>query len=161
MQFRSMNGVASTGKTCGALPFPHQDVRQLWFAGVHSDVGGSYSESESELSQITLEWIIEEAIAHGLIVRASRYAEVVPKRPENHRHRIMPPAATRSHPRYVIPNPHGKMHKSLHGAWWIAEFIPQRNEFTNRWHFPLGRHRFIETDSAIHESVVDRMKSGS
>ena len=34
---------------------------QLWFAGNHSDIGGSYPETESRLSDITLEWMIEQA----------------------------------------------------------------------------------------------------
>jgi uncharacterized protein (DUF2235 family) len=40
---------------------PHdaqQDVQEVWFAGVHSDVGGSYPESESQLSQIALRWMV-------------------------------------------------------------------------------------------------------
>jgi uncharacterized protein (DUF2235 family) len=35
---------------------------QIWFAGVHSDVGGSYSENESRLSDITLEWMVHAAV---------------------------------------------------------------------------------------------------
>lgn len=35
--------------------------RQLWFAGNHSDVGGSYPEEESRLSDITLDWMVKEA----------------------------------------------------------------------------------------------------
>jgi uncharacterized protein (DUF2235 family) len=31
--------------------------QQVWFAGNHSDVGGSYPENESRLSDITLQWI--------------------------------------------------------------------------------------------------------
>lgn len=34
---------------------------QLWFAGNHSDIGGSYPESESRLSDVALQWMIEEA----------------------------------------------------------------------------------------------------
>ncbi|MEL7154609.1 MAG: DUF2235 domain-containing protein, partial [Pseudomonadota bacterium] len=34
---------------------------QIWFAGVHSDIGGSYPETESRLSDITLEWMVERA----------------------------------------------------------------------------------------------------
>jgi Uncharacterized alpha/beta hydrolase domain (DUF2235) len=34
---------------------------QLWFAGNHSDIGGSYSENESRLSDISLQWMIERA----------------------------------------------------------------------------------------------------
>ena len=36
-------------------------LRQIWFAGNHSDIGGSYLENESRLSDIALQWMIEEA----------------------------------------------------------------------------------------------------
>ncbi len=39
---------------------------QLWFAGNHSDVGGSYSENESRLSDISLQWMLEAAVKAGL-----------------------------------------------------------------------------------------------
>lgn len=40
--------------------------KQLWFAGNHSDIGGSYAENESRLSDIALEWMAAEAEAAGL-----------------------------------------------------------------------------------------------
>lgn len=33
---------------------------QVWFAGCHSDIGGSYLEGESRLSDITLDWMVAE-----------------------------------------------------------------------------------------------------
>ncbi|TDH38131.1 DUF2235 domain-containing protein [Pseudohoeflea suaedae] len=36
---------------------------QVWFAGVHSDVGGSYPETESRLSDIALGWMVERSLA--------------------------------------------------------------------------------------------------
>lgn len=38
----------------------HRRFVQMWFAGNHSDVGGSYPEAESRLSDIALQWMIEE-----------------------------------------------------------------------------------------------------
>jgi hypothetical protein len=35
--------------------------KQVWFAGNHSDIGGSYPETESRLSDISLAWMVEEA----------------------------------------------------------------------------------------------------
>jgi uncharacterized protein (DUF2235 family) len=32
---------------------------QIWFAGNHADIGGSYPENESRLSDITLKWMVE------------------------------------------------------------------------------------------------------
>ena len=43
-----------------------QNVKEICFAGVHSDIGGSYPESESELSKITLQWIVSDAESAGL-----------------------------------------------------------------------------------------------
>ncbi len=39
-------------------------IRQVWFAGVHSDVGGGYA--DEGLSGVALEWMLDEAKAHGL-----------------------------------------------------------------------------------------------
>jgi uncharacterized protein (DUF2235 family) len=42
-----------------------QDILEVWYAGVHSDVGGSYPESESQLSKIALRWMLCEAELAG------------------------------------------------------------------------------------------------
>lgn len=43
-----------------------QDIKQVWFAGVHADIGGGYPETESGLAKYSLQWMIDEAAAHGL-----------------------------------------------------------------------------------------------
>lgn len=48
-----------------AQPAPGQSIRQVWFPGVHADVGGGYL--ESGLSQITLRWMMDEAQTQGAI----------------------------------------------------------------------------------------------
>ncbi len=40
-----------------------QDIKQVWFAGVHADIGGGYPEIESGLSKYPLLWMIDEAVA--------------------------------------------------------------------------------------------------
>jgi hypothetical protein len=37
-------------------------LSQAWFAGNHSDIGGSYPETESRLSDISLQWMLEEIL---------------------------------------------------------------------------------------------------
>jgi uncharacterized protein (DUF2235 family) len=37
-----------------------EPMSQVWFAGNHSDIGGSYVENEARLSDITMHWMIEE-----------------------------------------------------------------------------------------------------
>jgi uncharacterized protein (DUF2235 family) len=44
-----------------------RSVEQVWFEGVHSDVGGGYANKESGLSQISLAWMVSEAAARGLV----------------------------------------------------------------------------------------------
>ena len=47
---------ATTRDASGNLHF-----EQVWFAGVHADVGGGYPENESRLSDITLQWMLNAA----------------------------------------------------------------------------------------------------
>jgi uncharacterized protein (DUF2235 family) len=51
-----------------SAPAPGQVLEQVWFAGVHSDVGGSYP--ETGLSNITLSWMLSKAVALGMEVDA-------------------------------------------------------------------------------------------
>lgn len=39
----------------------NQVLEQVWFPGVHSDVGGGYRETENGLSDIALQWMLEKA----------------------------------------------------------------------------------------------------
>lgn len=67
-------------------------ITQVWFAGVHSDVGGSYPPDESQLSDITLAWMVDAAKTHGL--------EFIPDYMD-----------------YLDPNPTGTIHDSYEGIW--------------------------------------------
>jgi uncharacterized protein (DUF2235 family) len=52
---------------------------QIWFAGNHSDVGGSYPENEARLSDIALAWMVNEArrCPHPILVD-ERYLQLYP-----------------------------------------------------------------------------------
>lgn len=41
-----------------------QKIKQVWFSGSHTDVGGGFA--EAGLSDITLEWMVQKALSHGL-----------------------------------------------------------------------------------------------
>ena len=45
-------------------PVPNQTVEQVWFPGVHCDVGGGYA--ERSLADLTLAWMMSKAAALGL-----------------------------------------------------------------------------------------------
>jgi uncharacterized protein (DUF2235 family) len=44
----------------------YQTVRQVWFTGMHTDVGGGYP--ERGLSDIALTWLTRQAVEHGLLI---------------------------------------------------------------------------------------------
>ena len=51
---------------------PHPLI-QLWFAGNHSDIGGSFAEAESRPSDNALWWMIEQATARLAKLRHINY----------------------------------------------------------------------------------------
>ena len=60
------------------------DLKQVWFPGVHSDVGGGYPESESGLSKIALKWMLDEAVAAGLAVDPEKVETILGNRGATH-----------------------------------------------------------------------------
>lgn len=54
------------------------DIRQVWFAGVHSNIGGSYAPDQdgAALSDTPLEWIMGEAKSHGLALEPHLKAQL-------------------------------------------------------------------------------------
>jgi Uncharacterized alpha/beta hydrolase domain (DUF2235) len=65
--------------TLWTSPAPGQTLEQVWFCGVHCDVGGSYPDDSdgSALSNLTLAWMMSKASALGLQFDAgfaSKYA---------------------------------------------------------------------------------------
>jgi len=130
---------------------PGQDLKQVWFAGVHADIGGGYSEHRSGLSKITLEWMIGEARSAGLLFNEILVAKLL-GRDES------------SIVRSAQPDPLATLHSSLTGFFWPMEFLPRRVYDTNKipplrvWRIPSGRRRRIPEGAVIHESVVERMR---
>ncbi|BDA82909.1 hypothetical protein Sa4125_04510 [Aureimonas sp. SA4125] len=52
------------------------DMRQLWFPGVHGDVGGGYG--QAGLSDIALDWMMGEAEAQGLAIKPGARSQLRP-----------------------------------------------------------------------------------
>jgi len=70
-----------------------QTLRQVWFMGMHTDVGGGYD--ETELSDIVLEWMVQHAVKHGLHIYHNKKRK----------------------PGLCTPDPNGLMHDSRDKRW--------------------------------------------
>lgn len=131
-----------------------QDTVQMAFAGVHSDIGGGYPESESALSKFPLAWLTDEATSHGLQINATMYDHLV-------KGKVLPGGKYR----YVAPDAAGKLHNSLNWAWWILELLPKSVNW-REWkrpslfgfYFPLAEPRKLPEELQIHPSVKERMR---
>lgn len=133
-----------------------QDVLEMAFAGVHSDIGSAYPEDESALSKFPLAWLIKQAEAKGLKIKQSLYLHLVDGAPlPDGRHF------------YTAPNAAGCLHNSLTWPWWLLEVIPKRTKRreTRRWsllwwwYFPLGERRRLPATVLLHPSVRERQRA--
>jgi uncharacterized protein (DUF2235 family) len=128
-------------------PAPGQNIQQVWFAGTHSDVGGGHKPPEGGLSKITLEWMLNEAMAAGLLVDSAKKDRMLGVTDANS----------------AKPDPMGTLHPSLRGFWWLLELWPKRYWDTStssyKWMWPLGRPRYIAPGSWVHRSVQARIDS--
>jgi uncharacterized protein (DUF2235 family) len=130
-----------------SAPLPGQDIKQVWFAGVHSDIGGGYPESESGLAKISLEWMLCEACKAGLLFDATKAARVLGYAGGHH----------------VPPDAAAMIHTSLRDVWMLLEPLPHRYFDTTshppktRIKFPFGRRRYIPAGVTVHASVNQRI----
>jgi uncharacterized protein (DUF2235 family) len=127
-----------------------QDVKNVYFAGVHSDVGGGYLPSESGLAKIAFLWMTQEAVKAGLDIDQAGYL------------RELSDGAS--------PDPTGPLHVSLHGMWWLGEFLPMKrfswDDKKWHWHWLVGgfnqaRDVLRNADKpfvALHRSVLERLQ---
>jgi uncharacterized protein (DUF2235 family) len=126
-------------------PYGPKNVRQVWFPGMHCDVGGGYPEQESGLAKGALEWMLEEAVAADLLVDRDKVLEVLGRKAGS---------------RYSQPDSKAKLHESLAGAWLIAEFVPKRHfnwkTGTQEWQMNRFRRRTIPAGAAVHVSAYER-----
>lgn len=131
-----------------------QDIAQVWFAGVHADIGGGYPEKESGLSKYPLLWMIDEAVKNGLKVDTARVNQLA--------WGVQRKGSPFS---YVAPDVRGDLHDSLRGAWWLLEYLPKSARYKEwparpvhfGWYIPDAEPRLIPDGAWVHESVVQRM----
>jgi len=119
-----------------------KEIKQVWFPGVHCDVGGGYTESGSGLSKVTLKWMLDEATVLGLRIDQDRADRILGQ----------------SDPSLIKPNPAAPPHNSLKWYWLPAELVPKRHYSWSKqaWErrMNLGRRRNIPPGSLVHTSVL-------
>jgi uncharacterized protein (DUF2235 family) len=128
-----------------------QDIKNVYFAGVHSDVGGGYKPEESGLAKIAFEWMMREANSCGLDIDSVALTREVTGIG-------------------AAPDPSAPLHKSLHSYWWLGELLPMRrysfDDHKNHWHWLIGafnQPRYLERTAKepyvfLHQSVLDRTR---
>ena len=126
-------------------------MRQWWFAGNHSDVGGSYPETESRLSDAALHWMIEQAteIPNGLKLG-----------PGTVNGEKVPGTGDTGEPLHLFPSADGVQHCEIAGMrdtldqraaqlpWFLRMFLANKN-----WDVKV---RDIPHDAKVHETVRAR-----
>lgn len=129
------------------------NVRQVWFPGVHSDVGGGYPELQSGLSKIPFQWMLRAAIEAHLVVNKDQLALELGEDPH-----------------YARPLTIAVKHNSLTPAWWLGEFWPKSTairtspagqvpeEYKHVPRLNLFRRRMIPEGARIHVSALKRQE---
>lgn len=134
-----------------------QDILQVWFAGVHGDVGGGYPEAESGDSKYPLIWMIAEATKAGLNFNPRTVNQLAfgIQRKNSPFHYVAP----------AYTGETGQLHDSMNAAWRVLEYFPKRaryREWPERkiyfgFYIPDCEPRVIPEGAHVHESVLKRM----
>ena len=85
-----------------------RDLREVWFAGGHSDIGGGFE--EHRLADIGLKWIVDEGVSQGLLVKPAKYRKYLGVDPDQSL-----PAANATAPTHLA------------GFWWFILGFGWRN----------------------------------
>lgn len=127
------------------------DVKEVWFPGVHSDIGGGYAPEEAHLALVAHRWMLGEAVAAGLnvdVVRAKKELSTA---------------------KSLLRNTLSPVHDSMTTPWKIAEWVPRlvgtgldgKREWRIGTMPPLGspESRKISNHISVHTSVLAQLNS--
>jgi len=124
---------------------------EVYFAGVHSDIGGSYPEKESGLSKISLEYMMGEVSQHGIRFDKSLVDRYLYGSESSG---------------YTKPDYKQEIHNSLSLLFRIADFLPRirykkGNLFNLSVDFSLWPGRKVLDDATLHRSVNQKINDNS
>lgn len=137
-----------------------QDAKRVWYAGVHSDVGGGYQEKESAISKFPLEWMIGEAQKAGSRFKARTINYMVLGKKDKS-----------IQDEYVAPDALADIHDSMKLSffWRLLEYVPKLakyREWPDRkvwfgFYLPMAEPRPVPEGALLHRSLVDRLEGRS
>lgn len=107
-------------------------LKQVWFAGVHSDIGGSYPEDESRLSDIALRWMLDELNS------------------------IPEPPRIRDDILRTYPCATGMQHDEVRSSRdnWFPQWWPRFLRFG--W---AQAQRLVDPEACLHDTVIERLRA--
>ncbi len=101
------------------------DVLQVWFPGMHSDVGGGYAPKDSRLALVAFTWMLGEALEAGLHVDPARSRDQLRARSKQG------------------PDPTAPILPVMTRPWRLAEWLPllvwDRRSGNRAWRWSRGR----------------------
>jgi len=125
------------------LPNGRPRVMNVWFPGVHSDIGGGYPWADSGLAMLAFEWMLREAKEAGLLVDDAKATALL---------------------QGCRPDAKAKIHESLTAAWKAMEYLPARRYDWDKkktiWRFQPNKSRTMVQSPILHWSVADRFNAG-
>jgi uncharacterized protein (DUF2235 family) len=99
---------------------PGQTLEQVYFAGVHSDVGGGYDDDHS-LADIALCWMVERARKHGMLFTSDSFGNCADDAPFGRLHDSFSPLFEGRGRFHRVIDPGMTLHKSVQSRWTDAQ----------------------------------------
>lgn len=150
---------------------PNQDCKEVWFPGVHSDVGGGYPEMESGLSKVALQWMVHEACTLGMKVDPYRYNRAMGRKQNESGE-----WEDENNENFPAPSATAPAHESLKKVWKFVQIFPkslepwEKNKDRRTIKSEEDRPRIVapgkeppprgDNPLLVHQSVLERMKGG-
>lgn len=153
---RSANAIDERRKDFDRVTWGQKDstnLSQCWFAGNHSDIGGSYPETESRLSDISLQWMLQE------IMKLEHPIKFGPVTINNTREEG---SGTEGTPINLYPDATGMQHSEISGTRDTIDAFRERLPRGLQWILAHANYQIIKRavfpNAVVHSSVMERFK---
>ncbi len=141
-----------------------QIVRQMWFAGYHSDIGGAAREDRGGLGKISVVWALDQLDQLNIKLdwkQRFRNTDLLGKGTERESY-------TPDNHRKTGPDFGGPIHNSMRALWPLVEWIPKtlkRRQWAEGrpgfiWYLPRSEPRKLPEGALVHPSVFQRRADG-